>query len=113
MNRTPILSSILVLLIGSAATPLLAAGESVPVYPGAANKTPGVPAGGPLSQLETADPVARVDAWYGERLPKNCAHQTAQGSAKYACPDKNIMITPHDGKTLITYIASMGGMFGR
>ena len=112
MYRTAIGSSILIMLIGAAATPLLAAGEGVPVYPGTVNKTPSVPAGGPVSQLETADSVATVDAWYGERLPTSCVHQRAQGGAKYACPDKNIMIGAHDGKTLITYIASMGGMFG-
>jgi len=81
--------------------------------PGATNKTPDVPAGGPLSRLETSDPVSKVDAWYGNRLPKECTHETAHDGAKYACPGKNIMITPDDGKTLITYIASMGGMFGR
>lgn len=113
MNRTPDRSSIFILLIGAFATPLLAASESAPIYPGTANKTPGVPPGGPLSQLETTDPLSKVDAWYGEHLPKNCTHQTAQGGAKYACPERNIMITVHDGKTLITYISSMGGIFGR
>lgn len=95
-----------------ASPPVTAADSSMPVYPGAVNKTPDVPAGGPLSQIETSDPMIKVDAWYGSRLPKTCAHETAQGGAKYACPGTNIMITPHDGKTLITYIASTGGLFG-
>lgn len=111
MNRLIRFASLTVLLCLQG-TQFAAAESGAPVYPGAANKTPDVQPGGPLSQLETSDSVSKVDAWYGNHLPKACSHETAKGGVKYTCPGSNIMITPHDGKTLITYIASLGGLFG-
>ena len=90
--------------------PLYAADNSVPVYPNAANRMQGVPAGAGLAQYETADSVDKVDRWYGAHLPQNCKHETAQGGAKYACPGTNVMITPDKGKTVITHMAAgIGG----
>lgn len=112
MVHTALGTSIAIALICIVVTlPAAAAGNGVPSYPNAVNRNPDLPPGSPLFQLETADASAIVDAWYGAHLPKSCTHQTAQGGAKYACPNVNIMITPHDGKTLITHLAS-GGLFG-
>jgi len=107
--RIPIATALICVV---AAPPASAASNGIPSYPNAVNKNPDLPPGSPLFQVETADAAATVDAWYGARLPKICTHQTAQGGAKYACPNVNIMITPHDGKTLITQMAT-GGLFGQ
>ncbi|MBS0515075.1 MAG: hypothetical protein JSS16_06360 [Proteobacteria bacterium] len=109
------LSSLAPLLLASSVAllaPPASAAVAVPSYPNAVNKNPELPRGSPMFQLETADAASAVDAWYGAHLPKSCTHQTAQGGAKYACPNASIMITPHDGKTLITHMSPMGGMFG-
>ncbi|MBS0589983.1 MAG: hypothetical protein JSR65_05030 [Proteobacteria bacterium] len=112
MNRTSKRFSIVsAVIVAIAALPAAAANNGVPIYPNAVNKNAELPVGSPMFQLETADAAATVDAWYGAHLPKSCAHQTAQGGAKYACGNVNIMITPNHGKTLITHMAS-GGMFG-
>jgi len=114
MTRTAKHFSIAVALICAVAVfPAAAAGNGVPSYPNAVNKNADMPPGSPLFQLETADAAATVDAWYGAHLPKSCTHQTAQGGAKYACGNVNIMITPDHGKTLITHMSSMGGLLGR
>ena len=110
MNRTAIHASICCAITCTVAIAAFAAG-GVPVYPNAANALAGMPANAGLMQLTTADPVAKVDAWYGANLPKNCTHQTARGGAKYACPGTNIMITPSNGKTVITHMSS--GLGGR
>ena len=88
---------------------LYAAENSVPVYPNAANRLQGVPAGAGLAQYETADSVDKVDGWYGAHLPKDCKHETAQGGAKYACPGTNVMITPDKVKTVLTHMAAWIG----
>ena len=107
------LQGILVALVALTCTavslPSLAADNSPPVYPSAANRMPGVPARGGLEQYETADSADKVDAWYGAHLPKSCTHESAQGGAKYACPGTNIMITPDKSKTVITHMASWIG----
>ncbi|MBS0212671.1 MAG: hypothetical protein JSR26_05735 [Proteobacteria bacterium] len=95
------------------ALPVAAAAGTLPVYPDAVNKTPDMPAGGALSQLETADSVDKVDAWFASRLPKSCAHMAAQGGAKYTCGNRVIVISPNKGKTLISYLTMMGGLPGQ
>lgn len=102
-------ASLIALSYAAASLPLSAADNSLPVYPNAASRLQGVPAGAGLSQYETSDPADKVDAWYGAHLPKTCAHETARGGAKYACPGTNIMITPDKGKTVITHMASWIG----
>lgn len=103
----------IVLIFAVAVFPTAAAGNGVPSYPNAVNKNAELPVGSPMFQLETNDSAATVDAWYGAHLPKSCTHQTAQGgAAKYACGNVNIMITPNHGKTLITHMSPMGGLFG-
>jgi hypothetical protein len=97
------------LTFAAATTPLLAADNSLPVYPNAASRLQGVPGGAGLAQYETPDSADKVDAWYGAHLPKTCTHETAQGGAKYSCPGTNIMITPNKGKTVITHMASWIG----
>jgi hypothetical protein len=110
MGRRLPCASFIALIFATATLPLRAAGNSTPVYPNAANRMRGVPAGVGLAQYETADPVDKVDAWYGAHLPKTCKHETAQGGAKYACPGTNVMITPDKGKTVITHMAAgIGG----
>lgn len=100
----------LVMLILAAAMPRVRAAESAePIYPNAARRLQGVPGGAGLAQYETADPVGKVDAWYGAHLPKSCRHESAKGGAKYACPGTNIMITSDKGKTVITQMASWIG----
>jgi len=113
MTRIHLRISILVALVCAvAALPAFAAGNGVPSYPNGVNKLAGMPPSSGMVQLETADAVSKVDAWYGAHLPKNCTHETAQGGAKYACPNVSIMIGPNQGKTLITHIPAMGGMSG-
>lgn len=102
-------ASFLALACAAATLPVFAAGNAMPVYPNAASRLQGVPAGSGLAQYETADSADKVDAWYGAHLPKTCKHETAQGGAKYACPGTNIMITPDKGKTVITHMASWIG----
>lgn len=108
-NRRPQYASLIALTFVAATLPLRAADNSVPVYPNAANRMQGVPAGAGLAQYETPDSVDKVDTWYGAHLPKTCKHETAQGGAKYACPGTNVMITPDKGKTVITHMASWIG----
>ena len=104
-----ILVALVALTCAAATPPSLAADNSLPVYPNAANRMQGVPASAGLEQYETADSAGKVDAWYGAHLPKSCKHENAQGGAKYACPGTNIMITPDKGKTVITHMASWIG----
>lgn len=102
-------ASLIALTVVASTLPLRAADNAPPVYPNAADRIHGVPAGAGLAQYETADSVDKVDTWYGAHLPKTCKHETAQGAAKYACPGTNVMITPDKGKTVITHMASWIG----
>ena len=108
-NRRSQYAFLVALTFVAATLPLRAADNSLPVYPNAANRMQGVPAGAGLAQYETDDSVEKVDTWYGAHLPKTCKHETAQGGAKYGCPGTNVMITPDKGKTVITHMASSIG----
>jgi hypothetical protein len=55
----------------------------------------------------TADPVGKVDAWYGSHAPKTCSRQAASGGVKYACPGGSIMIYAHEGQTQIALVPPM------
>jgi hypothetical protein len=100
------------LLAAFACAPAFAASMNgkLPMYPNGHNlnamPASAVAMGVPMV-LETTDPAAKVDAWYGVNAPKSCARTAASGGVKYACPGGAIMIYPHGGKTQIAFVPAM------
>ena len=86
----------------------------LPLYPRghASPGTESIPAdalahGVPYQQT-TSDAVHLVDLWYKTYAGSGCSRNAAKGAVQYKCPGGSIVIQPHDGATIVSFVPPLG-----